>query len=332
MKAAIYDRYGPADVLQIAEIARPEIKDNEVLVQVYASSVTTADWRIRASAFPGYAWLPGRMMFGLFRPRNKVLGMEFAGRVVAKGNEVTRFRGGDAVFGFAPRGAHAEYLAMPQDGPIMLNPDNLSYEDAAAVPFGALSALVFLRDFARVAPGQKVLVHGASGGIGIFAVQLAKHFGAEVTGVASGANLDLLRALGADHVIDYTQEDFTQSARKWDLVFDTVGKTRFATVKRVLTETGIYLPLEFGFREILLALVTSRGTGKRVKVGVSGDSSADLEMLAGLLKEGAIRPVIDSTYPLESIAEAYRRVEGRHKRGSVVVAVGQPQRQGSTAA
>ncbi len=319
MKAVIHERYGAAEALKIGAVDRPDIGDNEVLIRVYASSVTTADWRIRAAAFPGYAWLPGRVMFGLFRPRHKVTGMEFAGRVVARGQGVTRFKGGDAVFGLAPRGAHAEYLAIREDAAVAAKPGALGYDEAATVPFGALSALVFLRDYAKVGPGQKVLINGASGGVGVFAVQLAKHFGAEVTAVASTGNLDLLRDLGADHVIDYTRQDFTKSGKHWDLVFDTVGKTRFATVKRVLTAQGIYLPIEFGLREIAQALITERG---RVKVGVSGDSQDDLDYLAGLLAQGTLRPVIDARFPLEQTADAHRRVESRHKRGGVVIVVG----------
>lgn len=319
MRAVIHERYGGADALKIGAVDRPEISGNEVLIRVYASSVTTADWRIRAAAFPGYAWLPGRVMFGLFRPRHKVTGMEFAGRVVAKGQGVTRFKGGDAVFGLVPRGAHAEYLAIREDAAIAAKPEVLGYDAAATVPFGALSALVFLRDFAKVGAGQKVLINGASGGVGVFAVQLAKHFGAEVTAVASTGNLELLHDLGADHVIDYTREDFTKSGERWDLVFDTVGKTRFASVKRVLTPQGIYLPIEFGLREIVQALITQRG---RVKIGVSGDSQGDLEFVAGLLAKGTLRPVIDARFPLERIADAHRIVESRHKRGGVVILLG----------
>jgi len=319
MKAAVYRAYGPADVLKIADIPRPRIKDDEVLIKVYATSVTTADWRIRASAFPGYAWLLGRLMFGLFRPRKPVLGSDFAGRIVAKGDAVTRFKGGDEVFGFAMNGAHADFIAVAEDAAIAPKPAAVGYDQAAAIPFGALAALVFLRDFAGVRPGHKVLIHGASGGVGVYAVQLAKHLGATVTGVASTANLDLLRALGADRVFDYTKADFTQTGDTYDVILDTVGKTRFAQSRKALTPKGVYVPLEFGLREMFQALRTAITGGKRVKIGVSGDSLADLQYLTGLLDAGALIPVIDSRYPLDQIADAHRRVESRHKTGAVIV-------------
>lgn len=319
MQAATYAKYGPADVLSITDIPRPEVKPTEVLVKVYATSVTTADWRIRASAFPGYAWLPGRLMFGLFRPKQKVLGSDFAGRIVAKGDAVTRFKGGDEVFGMSMTGAHAEYIAVSQDAAIAPKPAGLDYDQAAAIPFGALAALVFLRDFARIKPGHKVLINGASGGVGIYAVQLAKHFGATVTGVASTRNLDLVRSAGADHVIDYTRTDFARAGGAYDIILDTVGATTFAQSRKALTPNGVYVPLEFGLREIFQSLRTAITGGQRVKLGVSGDSRADLDYLADLLDSGALVAVIDSTYPLDQIAEAHRRVESRHKTGAVIV-------------
>lgn len=321
MKAAIYEKYGSADVLEIRDVARPEIKDNEVLVKVFATSVTTADWRLRASAFPGILWLPGRLMVGLFAPKKKVLGAEFSGRVVSVGDKVTRFKLGDPVFGFSGDGAHAEYLAIAEDGPVVAKPEAVGYDEAASVPFGAVSALVFLRDFAKIQPGHKVLIAGASGGVGVYAVQLAKHLGAEVTAVTSTRNVDLVRALGADHVIDYTQEDFTAGAASYDIVLDTAGTTSFAKARRVLRKTGVFVPLEFGATEIRQSLVTRMTAGPRVVIGVSGDSASDLAYLADLLARGAIRPVIDSHYPLTRIADAHRRVESRHKTGSVVITV-----------
>ena len=321
MKAAVYDRYGPADVLRVEEVARPPVGDKEILVQIVATTVTTADWRMRAAAFPGILAIPGRLIAGLLRPRHRVLGGEFAGRVVSAGPKVTRFSTGDAVFGFAMRGAHAEYIAVAEDGAVAAKPESLSFEEAAAVPFGGLSALVFLRDFARLKPGQKVLVAGASGGVGVWAVQLARHLGAAVTAVASTANVALVRELGAETVVDYTKEDFTASGETYDLIIDTAGTTDFATARRALTPGGIFLPLEFGGREMLQALWTRIAGGPKVVIGVSGDSPGDLEMLAGLLASGTVRPVIDSRFPLAAIADAHRRVEGRHKRGSVVVSV-----------
>lgn len=321
MKAAVYDRYGPADVLRVESIEKPEPKDGELLVEVHASAVTTADWRIRASAFPGYAWLPGRLMFGVFAPRNKVLGTDFAGKVAAVGTGVSDFGVGDEIFGFSGKGGHAEFLTVSANGAVARKPAILDFGEAAAVPFGAMAALVFLRDFAKVQPGQKVLINGASGGVGVFAVQLAKHFGAQVTGVCSSGNKKLVKSLGARDVIDYTRQDFAQSGRQWDVVLDTVGKTSFSQCRTALTPEGRYVPLEFGFREFIQALATSASKGQRVLVGVSGDKKADLEFIASLLQSGKLKPVIDKRYPLRKIADAHRRVESRHKTGSVVITV-----------
>ena len=322
MKAAWYEKYGSADVLEIREIARPGPKDDEILVQVFATSVNTADWRFRASKFPTIFWLAGRAMAGLFRPKKNVLGSEFAGRVVARGKNVTKFKGGDEVFGFSmPLGAHAEYIAISEDAPVVKKPASLGYDEAAAVPFGGQSALAFLRDFARVQPGWKVLVAGASGGLGVWAVQLARHMGAEVAAVTSTGNVDLVRSLGAEHVIDYTKADFAASGESYDLILDTAGTTDFAHASPALKADGIFLPVEFGGREIRQSLWSKLIGGKRVIVGVSSDSKEMLEYLAGLMDRGEIRAVIDSHYPLERIADAHRRVESRHKRGSVVVTI-----------
>jgi NADPH:quinone reductase-like Zn-dependent oxidoreductase len=323
MKAAIYRKYGPADVVEIGEADRPQIKDDEVLVEVAATTVTTADWRFRASAFPGIMWPLGRLIAGVITPRNKILGGEFAGRVVERGPKVTRFDVGDDVFGFSGARAHAEYLAVRADGPVARKPPNLSYEEAAAAPFGGQSALAFLRDFAKVKPGQKVLIGGASGGVGVFAVQLAKHFGAEVTGVCSGANVELVRSLGADHVIDYTKDDFAASGATYDLILDTAGTMSFSRARPVLSPTGIFLPIEFGGREIGQALLKRLTGGQKVMIGISSDNRENIEALAALLESGAIRPVIDARFAFDEIAEAHRRVESRHKRGSVVIMVRQ---------
>ncbi len=322
MKAAWHDRYGAADVMEIREVARPEPKDNEILVQVFATTVTTADWRFRASAFPKIMWLAGRAMAGLFAPKNKVLGSEFAGRVVGKGKDVTRFKGGDEVFGFSMGfGAHAEYIVISEDAPVVRKPVNIGYDEAAATPFGANTALAFLRDFANVRAGQKVLISGASGGVGVWAVQIAKHLGAHVTAVTSTGNVDLVRSLGADGVIDYKKENYWETGEAWDLVLDTAGTTTFATAKRVLKPKGIFLPVEFEGREIMQALRSAIFGGRQVMLRISGDNRENLATVAGLLENGDIRPVIDSHYTLEQIADAHRRVEGRHKRGSVVVTV-----------
>ncbi|MFT7594873.1 MAG: NADPH:quinone reductase-like Zn-dependent oxidoreductase [Paracoccaceae bacterium] len=321
MKAAWYDRYGDADVLDIRDVAMPKIADDQILIKLQSSSVTTADWRLRASAFPGAFWLPGRLMFGLFAPRTHVLGGDFAGRVVAVGKDVTRFATGDSVFGFSTLGAHAEYLAVGEGSAVAAIPANLSFDQAAAVPFGGLSALVFLRDFAGLKPGQKVLINGASGGVGVFAVQVAKALGAEVTGISSAANLELVRSLGADHVIDHVVGDPDGETARYDVILDTIGTLDFAGVKQRLTAAGVFVPLNFGLRELWQSLMTSLRGGKRVVVGVSGDTQQDLLRLSDLLARGDIRPVIDGCYPLDRIAEAHRRVEGRHKTGAVVVTI-----------
>jgi NADPH:quinone reductase-like Zn-dependent oxidoreductase len=320
MKAAYYDRYGDTEVISVRELPIPVIGDTEILVKVKSSAVSTADWRLRTSNFPGIFWLPGRLMAGLFRPRHKVLGTDFAGEVVKTGASVDRFVVGDRVFGFCMHGGHAEYLAIDADKAISKIPDRLDFDMAAAVPFGALAALVFLRDFAKVQAGQKVLIVGASGGVGVFAVQLARLMGAEVTGVSSAKNLDFVRSLGADHVIDYNAADFSKTG-DYDVILDTVGATRFGECKSALTANGVFLPLEFGLREIWQALVTSMRRGKKVIVNVSGDSAKDMDYLSDLLERGEIRPVIDVVYPLDQIAEAHARVEGRHKTGAVVVSV-----------
>ncbi len=322
MQACIYEEYGAADVVRPGEIARPVPKASEVLVRVHAASVTTADWRFRASAFPTGFLLAGRLMIGLFRPRNPVLGMDFAGIVEAAGSRVTRFRPGDAVFGATDpmrRGAHAEYLAVDEAAAVLHKPALLTYEQAAAVPFGANSALAFMRDFGRVQPGQRVLIVGASGGVGVWAVQIARHLGAEVTGVCSARNVEFVRALGAHHVVDYGSGALARMGERYDLIFDTVGVTNFARCKDALTEKGVYLPLNSALREIVQALLTSRSAGKRVKFAVSQNTRAGLETIVELIGSGALKPVVDRVYPMADIVQAHRRVEGRHKRGSVIV-------------
>jgi NADPH:quinone reductase-like Zn-dependent oxidoreductase len=321
MQACVYEQYGSADVVRLGEAEKPRAKAGEVLVRVHAASVTTADWRFRASAFPGVFWLPGRVMLGLLRPRNTILGMDFSGVVEATGREVTRFRAGDRVFGAASRGAHAEYVTVRESGAIVHKPACLTDPEAAAVPFGANCALAFLRGFTDVRPGQRVLVVGASGGVGVWAVQLARHFGAEVTGVCSARNVDLVRSLGAHHVVDYTAGVFAPEGAGYDLVFDTVGATTFTGCRGALSGNGIYLPLNGGLREMAQAVLTWRSAGRKVKFGISRNTREGLEVIVGLIQSGALRPVVDRVYPMGEIADAHRHVEGRHKRGSVVVAV-----------
>lgn len=321
MKAVVYRSYGPADVLGLQEVPRPETGDDEVLVKVGATSVTTADWRLRASAFPGVFWLPGRLMFGVLKPRKTILGSDFAGCVEAVGANVRSLSPGDRVFGVCGHGGHAEYVAVKETAAITETPEDLSDAEAASLPFGGLSALVFLRDIGKLKAGQSVLVVGASGGVGSYAVQIAAHCGADVAGVCSGASADFVRSLGASRVIDYETETIAAPGRKFDLILDTVGATNFGRVRDLLTATGTFVPLNFGLTEALQALA-SRPAGQKVAVGVSGDSRTDLETLKSLVESGAVRPLVDRSYRLEQIVEAHRYVEGRHRRGAVVVDLG----------
>jgi NADPH:quinone reductase-like Zn-dependent oxidoreductase len=324
MKACVYEEYGPAEVVSLADVRLPTVADDEVLVRVHASSVTSADWRLRSSTFPMVFWIPGRLWLGLLRPKNKILGMDFAGVVTAIGKAVTRFRVGDRVFGASSPsrlGAHAEYISVAEDAAILHTPASLNDEQAAATPFGANCALQFLRDFGKVQPGQRVLIVGASGAVGVWAVQLARHMGAHVTGVCSTANLEFVKALGAHEVVDYTASRSFADAGSYDLIFDTVGATTFASCRAALTEHGVYLPLNNGFREILQALFTSLRPGRKVKVAISANTRQGLESSVRMIEAGVLRPVVDRTFPMSRIVDAHRRVEGRHKRGTVVVTI-----------
>ena len=321
MKAIVFTRYGPPDVLRLAEVDTPRPGATEVLIKVHASSVSTADWRIRASAFPGILWLPGRLMMGLFRPRNPIPGVDFAGEVTGTGEAVTRFAPGDRVFGFKGHGGNAEYLVMDQDAAIVPMPEGMGYRAAAALPFGGLSALVFMRDIARVTPGMEVLVLGASGGVGIYAVQIAHAMGAKVTGVCSAANAPLVRDHGAAEVIDYQKDDATRPGRFFDVVFDTVGAATFAQARRVLRRSGAFVPLNFKGREMVQSLVAKLTGGPRLVSAVSGDTAADLQELSQMVNTGRLRAVIDRTYPLARVPEAHGYVQMRRRRGAVIVDV-----------
>ncbi|EPX83074.1 NAD(P)-dependent alcohol dehydrogenase [Salipiger mucosus] len=321
MQAATARRYGPAESLRIEDLPVPVPGPGEILIRVEASSVTTADWRLRASAFPGGLWLAGRMVAGLLRPRNPVLGSDVAGTVAAVGAGVTRFAAGDRVFGFIGHGGHAEYAIARADGALQRTPDSLTDAEAAALPFGAFTALAFLRDVAQVRPGQAVLIVGASGGVGAYATQIAKALGAHVIAVASGANADLLRELGADEVIDYRAEDVRRHRDRYDLVFDTVGATDWPGMRRALKRGGLFLPLNFGLRDLCHMLRAKLAGGPRMVLHVSGDTAEALADIVAMIEAGKLRPVIDSHYPLARIAEAHAHVEGRHRRGAVVIDV-----------
>lgn len=322
MKAVTYDRYGARDVLKLADVETPEPGDHEVQIRVHASSVTTADWRLRASAFPGILWLPGRLMTGLFKPKNRVLGMDLAGTVENVGPGVTKFAMGDRLFGFVGKGGHAEFAVVSEDAALARIPDRVSFEEAAALPWGGLAALVFLRDFAQIKDGQSVLIVGGSGGVGAYAIQIAKALGAEVTAVASGANLNLLRDLGADHVVDYQSEDVTRGKSRFHVLFETVGVVGFRDARRVLKPGGLFLPLNFGGREILQALnpLPSKA-GHRIKLQVNPDRADDLVALADMVRNGTLKPVIGHRFSLDQIKDAYAVVESRHRKGAVVVSI-----------
>lgn len=324
MKAITQDRYGSPDVLQIGNLPDPTPGVGDLLVEVHATSVTTADWRFRASAFPGGMWLPGRLMAGLFRPRNPIPGRDFAGRVVKVGANVTDFAPGDMVFGVTTNGATAELTVVPANGAVARIPEGLSPADAAALPFGAITAMVFVRDMARVKQGERVLITGASGGVGVYAVQLAKYLGAEVTAVCSGKNADLVRSLGADHVVDYTREDPRDGGKIYDVIVDAVSTTTFHGYRPHLSATGRHAFIEAGFREIWQSIVTPRRAGPTVLFGIADDSRENLIALRSLVEEGALRPVIGDRFGFDDTAEAHRVVEARRRRGAVIVDVVEP--------
>ncbi len=321
MRAIVHRAYGPPNVLGLRRVPRPVPAANEVLVRVMTSSVTSGDVRMRGFVDAGIFWVPMRLMLGIFRPRNPILGMEFSGQVVTFGREVTGFQPGQPVFGITLHGANAEYLLVPQNGAIITRPADLTHQQAAAIPFGALSALVFLRDFGRLGAGERVLIYGASGSVGVFAVQLAKVFGAHVTAVCSTANLGLVKSLGADLVIDYSQEDFTRRGETYDLIFDTVGATIFSRCKRVLAPKGRHLFLVMGLGTILQSLWTSIWGGRRAICGMSGTSREDLTAVCDLVSAGKIKPVVDRAYPLVETVEAHRYVDTGRKRGAVIITV-----------
>jgi len=316
MKAIVYTKFGPPEVLQLKEVEKPTPKANEVLIKVFATTVVKEDPDMRAS--PGFN--------GFLKPRNPILGQELAGEVEAIGSAVTRFSPGDQVFGIVMFGAYAEYKCMPENGALALKPANMSYGEAASVPNGALTALPFLRDKGKIQRGQTVLIYGASGSVGTAAVQLSKYYGAEVTGVCSTANLEWVKSAGADQVIDYTQEDFTENGKTYDIIFDTVGKISFSVCKGSLKDEGIYLTTVPTPVIMLQALWTAKRGSKKVKFAATGlrpasEKIKDLMFLKELIEAGKIKPVIDRSYPLEQIAEAHRYAEKGHKKGNVVIAL-----------
>lgn len=330
MKAIVYTEYGPPDVLKLAEVAQPVPADNEILVKVHAAPVNFGDLMARnfgnisAREFnmPALLYFPARLAFGWRKPKQPILGSEFAGEVAAVGRTVTRFRPGDAVFGYPGQkmGAYAEYLCIAEDGMVASKPANLSAAAAAAVPYGGLTALTLLRRV-NIQPGQRVLINGASGGIGAAAVQLAKHYGAEVTGVCGAPRLEYVKALGADQVIDYTRADFTQNGETYDLIFDILGRSSFARCKGSLNPNGVYLLASFKMKAVLQMVRTQWGGDKKVICAFSNEKPADLVFLKDLIEAGQYTSLVDRTFPLAAAAEAHRYVEAGRKQGSVVLAI-----------
>jgi NADPH:quinone reductase-like Zn-dependent oxidoreductase len=325
MQAIVYTTYGSPDVLQLKEVEKPTPKDNEVQVRIHATTATAAHLLIRT----GRPYI-GRLFIGIRSPKNPNIGTEFAGEVEAVGKDVKLFKVGDQVFGATGinGGCYADYNYLPEDGVLTMKPTNMTYAQAAAVLDGASTALHFLRDKGSIRSGQKVLINGASGSVGTAAVQLAKYFGAEVSGVCSTANHDMVKSLGADTVIDYTTEDFTKSGQTYDIIFDAVAKSSFQQCKSSLKQNGIYLTTVAGLPQMVQSLWTSVVGSKKARFGAAGLRStnaqkADLIFLKDLIEAGKIKAVIDRCYPLEQTAEAHRYIETGRKKGNVVITVAQ---------
>jgi len=325
MKAAITPAYGPPSVLTIKEAALPVPGNNDVMIKVMASSVTAGDCNIRGFTFipSGFGPLP-RLMFGWHRPKQPIQGCNLAGVIVKVGKNVNLFKVGDEVFGInsIKQGAYAEYVCWPEKSVLALKPANISFEDAAALPYGAHTALYFLRDRARIQPGQKVLVKGASGGVGMYAVQIARHLGAEVTGVCSPGSIDFVMSLGAAKVIDYSRDDFTKNGQTYDVIFDTVmGNVSFKKVRKSLNPVGLYLTVAGGIPEMFQSLRTAIAGGRKVVFGTPPANPNDMVTIKEMVENGSIKPYIDTSYPLESIVDAHRHAERGGRKGAVVVKI-----------
>lgn len=330
MRAMIWTKYGSADGLQLQEIAKPIPGDNEILIKVYATTVTAADTELRRLKLPILFSIPLRLYLGFIKPtRIRILGTEFAGEVISAGKDVTQYKPGEQVFGYTGlgMGTYAEYMCLSEKPSAMASvlankPTNVSYEEAAAVPFGGLEALHALRG-ANIQAGQKVLIVGAGGSIGTYAVQLAKHYGAEVTAVDKTGKLEMLRSIGADHVVDYTREDFTKNDRTYDVIFDTIGKSPFSGSLSSLNDNGIYLNANPGLLGSVRSRWTPRKGSKRIIPWTAGYTADNLLALKELIEAGTIKAVIDRRYRLEQVAEAHRYVETGNKKGNVVITMEQ---------
>jgi NADPH:quinone reductase-like Zn-dependent oxidoreductase len=330
MKAIVYTEYGSPDVLHMGEVAKPIPKENDVLVKVHATTVSYGSLAARTFGkmpphefnMPFLFWFGARIAFGWNKPKNPILGIEFSGVIESIGAAVTTFKPGDAVFGYRGQGmgCFAEYVTMPADGLIAHKPDTISHAEAATIPYGALTALTLLRRL-NIQPGQKVLIHGASGAIGSFMVQIAKSMGAEVTGTCGTGRMAYVRALGADRVIDYSREDFTRSSQQYDLIIDVLGRSTFNACKRVLTPKGIYFPVSFKFTQIRQMLWTSRFGSKKVVIGLSDEKPADMQTIKGMIEAGTLKGFVDRCFPLEQAVEAHRYYESGQRSGNVILTV-----------
>lgn len=317
MKAIVYQEYGPPEVLKLKEVTKPVPKENEIQIKIYATSVSSGDCRIRkANPFAV------RFFFGLLKPKREILGGVLAGEVVELGKYVSQFKKGDKIFGSTGVnfGAYAEYICLPETAVLAIKPDNISYEEAAAVPFGGLTSLYFLNK-ANLQNGHKVLIYGASGAVGTAAIQLSKNFGADVTGVCSTSNLMMIKSLGADKVIDYTTADLTKLEETYDVIFDTVGKVSFSTIKRLLNKNGKIILAASGLSEIIQGLWTSMTGSQEVISGIIVEKLENINLLKGLIEQGKLKAVIDKSYLLEQVSAAHSYVEKGHKKGNVVITI-----------
>ena len=320
MKAIVYKRYGPPDVLELKQITKPIPKENEILVKVKATTVTVADIRSRSFTVPSSVWLPARIALGLRKPRKEILGMELAGEVELVGKNVKRFKVGDQVFAatLTDYGAYAEYKCLREDGPVEIKPSNITYGEAAAIPIGARTALYFLRK-AGIKSCQSVLVYGASGSVGSYAVQIAKYLGATVTGICSTTNVELVKSLGADKVIDYTAEDFSKTDKTYDVIFEAVNKSSFSACLKILKTNGTYINVTEPLPNLQMLWTKLTSSKKLILSQNSPETSEALAYLKELVEMGKLKVVIDKSYSLEEVVEAHRYVEKGHKKGNVVI-------------
>ncbi|WLR42083.1 NAD(P)-dependent alcohol dehydrogenase [Bacillus carboniphilus] len=320
MKTVYYTKYVPPDVLQVKEVEKPMIEDNQLLVRVHATTVSSGDSRMRRGNRKSLPlWPISKMAIGLRKPKNPVLGMDFAGEVVSKGKNVSRLRQGDHVYGFPGKGgSNAEYIKVSEESSVTVKPSNMTFEEAASVPFGAVSALFFLRK-GKIKKGDDILIYGASGSVGTYAIQLAKYYGAKVTGVCSTENVEMVKSLGADDVVDYKRENYTNRKQTYDIIFDTVGKTTFSHCRKLLKPKGYYVLAVMNYREAFQILWTSLFGERKVISGIATGSIEDFNFLNNLIEEGKLKAVIDRSYHYNNIADAHRYVDKGHKKGNVVI-------------